>query len=137
MGNLISPEDPSPAAFSSPNFFNFDMAGVGLGFHHVDDCDLAAKRLAERLRPGGAFFIVDFISHAPVEYHSASRGVRHHGFTEDQVKAIFDGAGVGKNFHYEEMSSDISFDHAHGEGKHMVRRVFFASGEKEGISAQI
>jgi hypothetical protein len=34
QGNLIVADDPNPAAFSSDNFFNFDIAAVGLGFHH-------------------------------------------------------------------------------------------------------
>ncbi|KAH0591876.1 hypothetical protein MHUMG1_10387 [Metarhizium humberi] len=129
LGNLFSPDDPSPAAFASPNFFNFDLAGVGLGFHHIDDCVLAAKRLSERLKPGGSLFIVDFLSHAPLDHGATSLGIRHHGFSEDQIRAIFDEAGVGNNFKFETMDEDISFDHAHG-GNHMVRRVFFARGDK-------
>ncbi|KFG83062.1 putative 2-heptaprenyl-1,4-naphthoquinone methyltransferase [Metarhizium anisopliae] len=129
LGNLFSPDDPSPAAFASPNFFNFDLAGVGLGFHHIDDCVLAAKRLSERLKPGGSLFIVDFVSHAPLDHGATSLGIRHHGFSEDQIRAIFDEAGVGNNFKFETMDEDISFDHAHG-GNHMVRRVFFARGDK-------
>ncbi|KID82501.1 hypothetical protein MGU_10185 [Metarhizium guizhouense ARSEF 977] len=129
LGNLFSPDDPSPAAFASPNFFDFDLAGVGLGFHHIDDCVLAAKRLSERLKPGGSLFIVDFVSHAPLDHGATSLGIRHHGFSEDQIRAIFDEAGVGNNFKFETMDEDISFDHAHG-GNHMVRRVFFARGDK-------
>jgi hypothetical protein len=107
-----------------------------LGFHHVDDCHLAARRIADRLRPGGGFFVVDFLSHAPedLQAHEA-KGIRHHGFTEAQMRAIFDGAGVGRNFTFEVMGEDVTFDHhAHGEGgKNMVRRVFFASGRKETV----
>ncbi|KAK2612638.1 hypothetical protein QQS21_001410 [Conoideocrella luteorostrata] len=131
VGNLVSEEDPSPAAFSSPNFFDFDIAGVGFAFHHMDDCELAAKRLAERLRPGGVLFIAEFLAHAPMEGHTASSGVRHHGFTQDRMREIFEGAGVGKDFQFDVMDEDINFEHAHGQGKHMMRRVFFARGEKD------
>lgn len=72
-----------------------------------------------------------------MENHGATSGVRHHGFTEGQMRQIFEGASVGKNFKFETMSEDVAFDHAHGDGKHMVRRVFFARGEKEAASAQI
>ncbi|EFY85992.1 2-heptaprenyl-1,4-naphthoquinone methyltransferase, putative [Metarhizium acridum CQMa 102] len=138
LGDLLSPDDPSPAAFATPDFFNFDLAGVGLGFHHVDDCVLAAKRLSERLRPGGSLFIVDFVSHAPVDHGATSMGIRHHGFSEDQIRAMFDEAGVGSNFKFETMEEDVSFDHAHGSGNHTVRRVFFARGDKTAsTSAQI
>ncbi|TWU74271.1 hypothetical protein ED733_004956 [Metarhizium rileyi] len=131
LGNLISPDDPSPAAFASPSFFDFDVAGVGLGFHHVDDCSLAAKRLAQRLRPGGGFFIMDFLSHAPLDHGAASKGICHHGFTEDQVRAMFDEAGVGKGFGFEVMDTDITFDHGPGSSSPLVRRVFFARGQKD------
>lgn len=33
QGNLCLPDDPTPAAFSGPEFSSFDIAAVGLGFH--------------------------------------------------------------------------------------------------------
>ncbi|KAG6136219.1 hypothetical protein E4U12_001324 [Claviceps purpurea] len=130
VGNLLSPDDPSPEKFSSPDFFDFDLAGVGLGFHHMDDCALAAKQLAHRLRPGGVLFIVDFVTHAPPSSEQIS-SVRHNGFTEQQVRDMFEGAGAGGNFAFHALPEDITFENAHGEGKHMARRVFIARGEKE------
>jgi Methylase involved in ubiquinone/menaquinone biosynthesis len=61
QGNLCVPDDPNPAAFSGPEFFNFDIVAVGLGFHHFDDPALAARRLAERLKDGGVLTILDFL----------------------------------------------------------------------------
>ncbi len=63
QGNLCVPEDPSPAEFASPEFSDFDVAAVGLGFHHFDDPALAARRLAERLKTGGVLVILDFLPH--------------------------------------------------------------------------
>jgi SAM-dependent methyltransferase len=63
QGNLCVPDDPNPAAFTSPEFSNFDVAAVGLGFHHFDDPTLAARRLAERLKTGGVLMILDFLPH--------------------------------------------------------------------------
>ncbi|KAG5962995.1 hypothetical protein E4U56_003085 [Claviceps arundinis] len=130
FGNLLSPDDPSPENFSSPDFFDFDLAGVGLGFHHMDDCALAARQLALRLRPGGVLFIVDFITHAPPPSDQTS-SVRHNGFTEQQIRDMFEGAGAGGNFAFHALPEDITFENAHGRGKHMARRVFIARGEKE------
>jgi hypothetical protein len=62
-GNICTPEDPNPAAFASPEFFDFDIAAVGLGFHHFDDPALAARRLAARLSVGGVLVIIDFLPH--------------------------------------------------------------------------
>ncbi|KAG5913407.1 hypothetical protein E4U61_006992 [Claviceps capensis] len=130
VGNLLSPDDPSPEKFSSTDFFDFDLAGVGLGFHHMDDCALAAKQLAHRLRPGGVLFIVDFVTHAPPPSEQIS-SVRHNGFTEQQVRDMFEGAGAGGNFAFHALPEDITFENAHGKGKHMARKVFIARGEKE------
>ena len=63
QGNLCIPDEPNPPAFASSEFQNFDIAAVGLGFHHFDDPELAAQRLVERLRPGGVLFILDFLPH--------------------------------------------------------------------------
>lgn len=67
QGNLCVPDDPSPAAFASPEFSSFDVAAVGLGFHHFDDPSLAARRLAERLKTGGVLVILDFFSHEKMD----------------------------------------------------------------------
>lgn len=66
QGNLLDPNDPDPREFSSFDFQLFDIAVVGLGFHHFDDPALAAKRLVERLRPGGVLLILDFLPHGKV-----------------------------------------------------------------------
>ena len=66
QGNLLDPNDPDPREFSGFDFHLFDIAVVGLGFHHFDDPALAAKRLVERLRPGGVLMILDFLPHGKV-----------------------------------------------------------------------
>jgi len=67
QGNLLAPDDLSPSALASPNFFNFDIAAVGLGLHHFDDPALAARRLVERLRPGGVLLVLDFLPHGKMD----------------------------------------------------------------------
>ncbi|KAM4061219.1 methyltransferase [Hirsutella rhossiliensis] len=131
VGNLLDPSDPRPRALSTPNLGGFDVAGVGAGFHHFDDCHLAASRLAQRLRPGGVLLVLDFVAHAAGAVDDAAvRGVRHHGFVEDEVRRIFEGAGVGRGFAFREMDEELVFEGA-GEGRgDMVRRVFLARGEK-------
>lgn len=66
QGNLLDPNDPDPREFSGFDFHLFDIAVVGLGFHHFDDPALAAQRLVERLRPGGVLLILDFLPHGKV-----------------------------------------------------------------------
>ncbi|KAF4499046.1 2-heptaprenyl- -naphthoquinone [Fusarium agapanthi] len=121
QGNLADPEDPSPTAFADSKFFGFDVAGVGLGFHHFDKPDLASKQLAERLNPGGVLFIIDFVAHKINPKDAALRGITHHGFIEDEIKKMFEDAGL-TDFAYQELPEPITFkdchghDHGHGHG---------------------
>ncbi|KAF9872216.1 hypothetical protein CkaCkLH20_10308 [Colletotrichum karsti] len=95
QGNLTDPADPDPAAFSGARFRDFDVAGVGLGFHHFADPELSAKRLVERLRPGGVFVILDFLPHEKMDNGlPAASTVMHHGFSEERMRAIFEQAGA-------------------------------------------
>jgi SAM-dependent methyltransferase len=118
--------DPKAAALSDAKFFNFDAAGVGLGWHHLDEGELVAKKLVERLKPGGVFFILDFVPSSLSVEAAAGRGVKHDGFSEEQMRDLFEGAGAGKDFSYELIPETISFpgihgandghDHGHGHG---------------------
>ncbi|OLN86106.1 putative methyltransferase C1347.09 [Colletotrichum chlorophyti] len=152
QGDLTDPSAPDPAPLSDTLFRDFDVAGVGLGFHHFDDPELAARRLVERLRPGGVLIIVDFLPH-----EAADRGlpsahtVKHHGFSEQRMRAIFEQAGAGGGFAMEDLGGGVVFgahghgdshghsherghnhDHDHGGAKAHggKRRVFLARGTK-------
>lgn len=158
VGNLIDPDDASPEALKGDEFFNFDIAVVGLGFHHFDDPALAAKRLGERLETGGVLMIVDFLPHGPMnghlhghghghshghghghgkekekaeaggeKPHNAAHTVTHLGFAEEEVKKMFEDAGVGEGFSYVTVGKGIVF----GEGNEKLERsVFMARGTK-------
>ncbi|KAK4102782.1 methyltransferase-like protein [Parathielavia hyrcaniae] len=129
QGNLCVPDDPNSAAFASPEFLNFDVAAVGLGFHHFDDPALAARRLAERLRAGGVLMIVDFMPHGkPDASHPASHTVTHHGFSQDHVRRLFEDAGVGKDFAIEEMAVVLNIPKENGP--EVRRSLFIARGTK-------
>lgn len=106
--------DSKAAALTDAKFFGFSAAGVGLGWHHIDDCELVAKKLVERLKPGGVFFILDFAPRMLNVEAAAGRGVKHDGFSEEQMRTLFEGAGAGQNFAYEVMPEAISFPGIHG-----------------------
>ncbi|KDN65274.1 putative methyltransferase domain-containing protein [Colletotrichum sublineola] len=124
QGDLTDPSDPDPAAFSasfdpSGRFRDFDVAGVGLGFHHFSDPELSARRIVERLRPGGVFFILDFLPHEAADDAAlpAVGTVMHHGFSEERMRAVFEQAGAGKDFALEELGSGVVFGgHGHSQG---------------------
>ena len=97
VGNLLEAEE--PAHLSGPEYHNFDLVVVGMGFHHFADVRLAAKRLAARLRPGGIFLILDFVTHAMEQdahpdLKQAVHTIKHHGFSEAELKDIFADAGL-------------------------------------------
>lgn len=150
-GNICIPAVEDPEAFQdATRFSNFDMACVGLGFHHFDDPELAAKRLVQRLKPGGVLVIIDFLPHGDHHHHhhhhhdgdehhghshegadsqghdlhKAMKTVTHHGFSEESIKDIFVNAGAGKDFAIDNMGEVIM-------GAHMGNRtLFMARGTK-------
>ncbi|KAH8907571.1 methyltransferase-like protein [Coniochaeta sp. PMI_546] len=133
QGNLCNLDDESPAAFSGPEFYNFDIAAVGLGFHHFDDPRLAARRLVARLRPGGVLMIIEFYAHGKLDtHHPAQHTVKHHGFSEEEMKDVFVQAGAGKDFAVADIGS-ITLNRPK-EGTHetfeLKRRLFIARGTK-------
>ncbi|WQF89604.1 Putative S-adenosyl-L-methionine-dependent methyltransferase superfamily [Colletotrichum destructivum] len=160
QGDLTDPSDPDPSAFSASSdadgrFHDFDVAGVGLGFHHFADPELSARRIVERLRPGGVFVILDFLPHGATDAAlPAANTVVHHGFSRERMRAVFEQAGASRDFAMEEIGSGVVFGghghghehnngqkhgdshgqehgHSHGEGKEgMKRRVFIARGTK-------
>ncbi|KAH6668221.1 S-adenosyl-L-methionine-dependent methyltransferase [Halenospora varia] len=131
VGNLLDADDSSPASLSGPEFFNFDIACVGLGFHHFDNPTLAARRLAERLKPGGVLLIVDFLPHEHMGHDNpAVKTVTHNGFSEEEVQKMFVEAGAGEKFSYVEVGKGIVFTNVKEHGSTMKRSVFFARGSK-------
>ncbi|KAI0458505.1 S-adenosyl-L-methionine-dependent methyltransferase [Xylaria acuta] len=131
LGDLAS--ETVSDALSSPELFNFDIAVVGGGFHHFGNPALAAKRLVERLRPGGVLLIWDFLPHGQHHHHGhgeneahghAEKGenqkshdvyhsVMHHGFSEPQIREIFMAAGAGTDFRLEVVGGGFTLGHGH------------------------
>jgi SAM-dependent methyltransferase len=134
VGNLIEHSVPNPAAISEPEFYDFDIAVVGLGFHHFDDPGVAAKRLAERLKMGGVFMIVDFMPHGHFHGHNghdhpAKKTVMHMGFSEEEMKRVFEEACVGGDFEYVVLGKGVVFEDKE-KGTKMERSVFMARGSR-------
>lgn len=144
QGDLCVPTEEDPAAFRDPKFFDFEMACVGMGFHHFDDPSLAAKRLVSRLKPGGVLMILDFLPHGvhpdadghqhghsdrhkdkeDEDQEKALKTVTHHGFSEERIRDIFAAAGAGQDFAIEKLGS-VTMGMRHGK-----RDLFMARGTK-------
>lgn len=125
VGNLLVPSDPFPQNLSSSDFYDFDLVVVGLGFHHFADISLATRRLVERLRRGGVFLIIDFVTHAMEDpgVHPAVNTVAHHGFSEQDLRRYFDDAGLSE-FAIVRMGEEVSLRGS------MKREPFMARGRK-------
>ncbi|KAI0403584.1 S-adenosyl-L-methionine-dependent methyltransferase [Xylaria palmicola] len=116
-------------ALSSPELFNFDIAVVGGGFHHFGDPALAAKRLVERLRPGGVLLIWDFLPHGAPHRHGQHH---HHGHHQSG----HDGHGHGHEHSHGHGDEDGKKDGRdvyssvmhHGFSEAQMREIFAAAG---------
>lgn len=154
VGDLIAPDE-EEGELQGEEWKCFDVAAVGMGFHHFVDPGLAAKRLVQRLKVGGVLFILDFLPHGEVHSHdhghhhghghgkekevddgekekgkmkTGAHTVTHHGFSEEEIRKLFADAGAGKDFGYEVLGKGIVFMN---EGKEQRRSVFMARGTKE------
>ncbi|PHH78301.1 hypothetical protein CDD83_3997 [Cordyceps sp. RAO-2017] len=107
QGNLLAPNIEATATsppLSEEQLSNFDMVAICMALHHVDDIELATRRLAQRLRPGGVLLIIDWATRdgsasetTPLQYqpHPAAHTISHDSFTQDQILGLFQQAGCG------------------------------------------
>ncbi|TKA65669.1 hypothetical protein B0A49_04986 [Cryomyces minteri] len=136
VGDLFA-TPPSPA-LSGPEYADFDIAAVGLGFHHFEDSALAVKRLAERLKVGtGVLVILDFLPHNQDNNNNGGpdggvpeamrHTIKHDGFDKEGMRKLFEAAGF-EDFGYEILMEPVTLK-SHGEER--VRRVFIAKGRRK------
>lgn len=123
-GDLCVPTEEDPAAFRDAKFFNFEMACVGLGFHHFDNPALAAKRLVARLRAGGVLMILDFLPHG---VYADAEDHHHHGH----------GHGHGHSHGHSDEHKDGEVDDQkkalktvthHGFSEESIKEIFVEAG---------
>lgn len=130
-GNLLS--DPPEDSISGSEFYNFDIAAVGLGFHHIEQHTLMLERLAGRLKQGGVLLIADFLigkgideEHVHSMQHTAKNTLSVAGFTEEQMKGTYEAAGLG-DFAFRVFEEKV---HMEFGGTPRTRTVFLAKGTK-------
>ena len=162
VGNLVDAQEKEEgaagaASATSPSMHDFDLAVVGLGFHHFDDPARAAKALASRLRSKtGVLLIIDFVGGcgSKADREKAEKlkrldeqqgeknkddnqgslipeamhdTVRVHGFDRAAMERIYTTAGLW-SFEWDELEEEVELV-VDGESKR--RRVFLAKGLKE------
>ncbi|KAK2595065.1 hypothetical protein QQS21_007255 [Conoideocrella luteorostrata] len=93
---------PSPE-LASQEYKDFDFAVMSLALHHVEDVEAMIAGLAERLGDGGVLVIVDWVAESEsglglplsaMEDNPVRHTVHHMGFTERELRAAFEKAGL-------------------------------------------
>lgn len=130
VGNLLA--DEVPMHLRGPEWEGFDVAAVGLGFHHFENPARAVERLTERLKPGtGVLLIIDFLPFDPQDQGQpeAARGtIKHGGFARQNMEKLFQAAKLEK-FAFSVMDEQVEM--VGKDGKTSKRTVFFAKGTRE------
>lgn len=138
------------AQFSGPEFIDFDVLTVSMALHHFEHPDQALKRLASRVKKGGACLIIDLVPHTQHEHghghgHENGHGHGHghgpeghdfgdasatvmvHGFSREDMRKLFEGAGLSAGFDYEILSEPLVFTQ---EDKTISKTAFIARAQR-------
>jgi SAM-dependent methyltransferase len=156
VGNMLV--DPAqPAELNGAEYSDFDMVAVGMGFHHFESTNDAARLLAKRLKPGGKLLIVEFLRpadddpgkekkwgghegghkhdgrhYAPVptekDDHPAKSTIKVHGFTEESIKEVLNSAGLADV--RVNVLPDKFIMELRGKSEPVEATIMFAVGEK-------
>ena len=97
---LADPE--SQQGIAAPEFFDLDLVTCSMAFHHLEDPELATKRLVQRLKPGkGVILIIDFIpDEAGSAGHHDGRGHEHgHGHGHGHAAGLESTDNRGRHGH--------------------------------------
>lgn len=97
VGDLCA-ASPPPQNLQGPEYHDFDLAVIGLGFHHFEDPALAVQRLGERLKPGGVLVIIDFVpfGHEQRDMGEMAHTIKHDGFTQEDMERLYGEGGMGE-----------------------------------------
>lgn len=135
VGDLC--DETVPENLKGPEWYEFDIAVIGLGFHHMEHPDLAVKRLAERLKAAtGVLVIIDFLPFDHKKDHDSEgkdgqfpemkHTIKHNGFTGEQMRDLYQAAGF-EDFDIVSLKEPAVMELNSGT---VHRTLFFAKGRK-------
>ncbi|MCJ1308812.1 hypothetical protein MMC25_002467 [Agyrium rufum] len=114
QSNLLNrDESASNPVTKGEEWYNFDVAIVCLGFHHLEDPELAVEQLVQRLRPGtGSLVVLDFLD--------AHEGMGFNEVIEDMKKESGSSGDQGHEHghghsHNHKRSHEHGHQHNHGQ----------------------
>jgi SAM-dependent methyltransferase len=147
VGDLLA--DEVDEKFKAEEWWNFDIAVIGLGFHHFENPVRAVQRLTERLKPGtGVLLIIDFLpfdrddegaqkaaQHTyvtfldlPLRLLTGHQSIKHGGFARTNMEKLYQLAKLEK-FSFSVMEEPVEMFSK--DGTSSKRTVFFARGRRE------
>lgn len=125
VGDLFA--ETVPDHLTIPDLYMFDIAVIGLGFHHFENPALAVKRLTERLKPGeGVLVIVDFLPFSKDDHSGAHHTVKTHGFNEQDMERMYKDSGLD-SFSFAILPEPVAMEFESGT---KYRSVFIAKGKR-------
>ncbi|KAL3486542.1 S-adenosyl-L-methionine-dependent methyltransferase [Aspergillus germanicus] len=134
--NLLATDTESNSAtcsFPDNTLAPFDVIVIGMALHHVSEPSVLLARFKELLKPGGVCVVMDMV---PTDDAPDIEGVLEpsqlevvktigkRGFTEQETRELYEGAGMGKGFEYvviEEKFRFTLFGHQFGVTGFMAR----------------
>jgi SAM-dependent methyltransferase len=124
----------------------FDVVVVCMALHHVADAGRLLARLSGCLKPGGVCVVVDGVPTPPAaatagedsetadlravlgpEQLEVLETINKHGYTEGEMRELYEGAGLGRGFEYVVIERELRFTMF---GHEFSRRGFIARGER-------
>lgn len=124
VGDLLG--DEVPDSLKRPELSNFDVAIVGLGFHHFENPVRAIERLSERLKPEGTILIIDFLPFDDDQGQMQST-IKHSGFAKANIEKLFSAAKLEK-FSFSVVDEPVVMELESGT---RTRKLFIARGKKQ------
>ncbi|KAK5133143.1 hypothetical protein LTR08_008167 [Meristemomyces frigidus] len=131
VGDLFAEKVPEHLA--GERFQGFDIAVIGLGFHHFEDPTLSVKRLVERLKPEGVLVIVDFLPFdhdhqqaTDADAHGMAHTIKHNGFEAGEMEKLFTKAGL-EDFGWSVLAEPATLEFERGT---VDRTLFVARGRR-------
>lgn len=128
LGDLVT-ADPSPPLSDPKSPRDYDIAAVGLGFHHFENPELCIGRLVERLKPEtGVCLIIDWLpeTHGDGAMDHMKHTIKYHGFDEKRMREIFEGAGL-VDFGFVVLDEPLVLEM---KGKKVEKTAFLARGRR-------
>jgi SAM-dependent methyltransferase len=110
--NLLAADTDSDSVTSSlpeNTLAPFDVIVIGMALHHVSEPTVLLARFKELLKPGGVCVVMDMVptDDAPdiedvlePSQLEVVKTIGKRGFTEQEMRELYEGAGMGKGFEY-------------------------------------